>query len=778
MIEVNGKYNNAKIFTDNVEQTAISQIIELCNEESFKNTKIRIMPDVHAGKGCTIGTTITLNGKVVPNLVGVDIGCFTSETKVQLCDGRQLSFLELIDEQKQGIEHYGYSIDKNSNIKISKLEYPRKTRTVEELIKITLDNNETIHCTLDHIFYTRDNEEIHAKDLQIGQSLMPLYIDISNNVKDKVFNPCKFELNEYNVVYNPNKQYYEFVHWLSDEYNERHNLLDNKELKGFVRHHKDFNKFNNNPNNIQRVNFKEHWKIHSNAIGELSKKGLCGFKVARQKNPELFSKMASQNMKKLHLNPDFARRRNERAVQNWKNYAKSEKGKLEAKKAGKRGSIFFSNKNSTDEMKMCQQIGKIKKIVRKCYEEFGVFNENNYELTRKTFYNYPKYDTALNTINKCGFNSFEDLLSDDIIRNKINHKIVNIEIIKNIKEDVYCLTVSEFGNFALASGVFVHNCGMFCVKLADKNIDFNKLDKIIREYIPSGQNIRLKEHIYNKYVKLNSLKCKSHINIDRAKKSIGTLGGGNHFIEVNKDSEGYLYLVVHSGSRYLGKQIAEFYQNKAIQYHKDQKDKKQEVIKQLKQQGREKEIQQTLLAMTVPKINESLAYLEGEDYSDYLNDMQIAQDYAVLNRKAIADTIIEKMQLTSVESFTTIHNYIDTNSEILRKGAIRANTNEKVLIPINMRDGSIIAIGKGNEDWNCSAPHGAGRILSRGKAKETICLDDFVETMKDVYTTSVCESTIDESPFAYKPMEEILNNITETVDVLTVIKPVYNYKAN
>lgn len=321
-------------------------------------------------------------------------------------------------------------------------------------------------------------------------------------------------------------------------------------------------------------------------------------------------------------------------------------------------------------------------------------------------------------------------------------------------------------------------CGILCVKLADKNIDFNKLDKVVREYIPSGQNMRLEEHIYNKYVELNSLKCKSNINIDRAKKSIGTLGGGNHFVELNKDSEGNLYLVVHSGSRYLGKQVAEFYQNKAIQYHKDQKSKKQEVIKQLKQQGREKEIQQTLSAMTVPKINESLAYLEGEDYSGYLNDMQIAQDYAVFNRKAIADTIIEKMQLTSVESFTTIHNYIDTSNEILRKGAIRANKDEKVLIPINMRDGSIIAIGKGNEDWNCSAPHGAGRILSRGKAKETICLDDFVETMKDVYTTSVCESTIDESPFAYKPMDEILNNITETVDVLTVIKPVYNYKAN
>lgn len=383
------------------------------------------------------------------------------------------------------------------------------------------------------------------------------------------------------------------------------------------------------------------------------------------------------------------------------------------------------------------------------------------------------------------------IFTDNIEQTAISQiiELCNEESFKDTKirimPDVHAGKGCTIGTTITLNGKVVPNlvgvdigCGMFCVKLADKNIDFNKLDSIIREYVPSGQNIRLKDHDYNKYVNLNSLNCKSNINIDRAKKSIGTLGGGNHFIEVNKDSKGYLYLVVHSGSRYLGKQIAEFYQNKAIQYHKDQKLKKQDIINQLKQQGREKEIQKVLSELKVQKINESLAYLEGKDYNDYLNDMQIAQDYAIFNRKAIADIIIEKMDLTKIESFTTIHNYIDTNSKILRKGAIRANKNEKVLIPINMRDGSIIAIGKGNEDWNCSAPHGAGRILSRGKAKEAISLDDFVETMKDVYTTSVCESTIDESPFAYKPMEEILNNIVDTVDILEVIKPIYNYKSN
>lgn len=330
-------------------------------------------------------------------------------------------------------------------------------------------------------------------------------------------------------------------------------------------------------------------------------------------------------------------------------------------------------------------------------------------------------------------------------------------------------------------------CGMFCTKLKENDIDLKALDEVINKYVPSGQNTRKSDHEYNKYVKLDQLKCKSQINLDRARKSIGTLGGGNHFIELNKDDKGNLYLVVHSGSRYLGKQVAEYYQKLAIKTIKDNKSEKDELISKLKKEGKENEIQQYLKRMEIPKISDSLCYLEGKNYDDYLHDMKIAQWYAQMNREAIADTIIEKMKLGSERSFHTIHNYIEVDcnvtsmtgcNPILRKGAISAADGEVVLIPINMRDGSILAVGKGNPEWNYSAPHGAGRLMSRGKAKELLNIEDFKDTMKDVYSSSVCDSTLDEAPMAYKPIEEILENIIDTVDDIEILKPIYNYKAH
>lgn len=321
-------------------------------------------------------------------------------------------------------------------------------------------------------------------------------------------------------------------------------------------------------------------------------------------------------------------------------------------------------------------------------------------------------------------------------------------------------------------------CGMFTVKLKEKNIDFEALDKIIRKYIPHGQNVRDKNHKYNDYVNLEKLYCKSHLNLDRARKSIGTLGGGNHFIEINIDSKGSLYLVIHSGSRYLGKQVAEYYQKQAIKYIKDLRSNREEIINQLKLDKKEKEIEAVLKTLAAPKVNDALCYLEGELFDQYLHDMGIAQFYAQINREAMADIILEKMNLNEIEHFTTIHNYIDLDNMILRKGAISSQKGEVVLIPMNMRDGSIIAIGKGNEDWNYSAPHGAGRILSRSKAKEKITLEEFQESMTGIWTSSVCSSTIDESPMTYKPMQEIIDNISETVEIIDVIKPLYNFKSS
>lgn len=321
-------------------------------------------------------------------------------------------------------------------------------------------------------------------------------------------------------------------------------------------------------------------------------------------------------------------------------------------------------------------------------------------------------------------------------------------------------------------------CGMYCVKLNEKDIDFKLLDETIRKYIPSGQNIRNTTHSKIKETNIDRLKCLKYINYDRAVKSIGTLGGGNHFIEIDKDNNNNLYLVIHSGSRYLGKQVAEYYQELGYKKLTDNKIVKEHLIKKLKHEGRQKDIQKELQKIPNIKINKQLAYVENEDLNNYLHDMKITQEYAKINRMVIAEEILKHMELTINSSFTTIHNYIDIENKILRKGAISAQKDEKVIIPINMRDGSIIAIGKSNEDWNCSAPHGAGRLISRTKAKELITLQEFQKEMNDIWTTSVNNNTIDECPMVYKPMDEIVNNIKDTVDIVDIIKPIYNFKAS
>lgn len=290
-------------------------------------------------------------------------------------------------------------------------------------------------------------------------------------------------------------------------------------------------------------------------------------------------------------------------------------------------------------------------------------------------------------------------------------------------------------------------CGMETVQIAEKEIDFRKLDSIAIRDIPSGYNVRNEAHPLADQANLEALRCKDRVDLDRAAKSIGTLGSGNHFIEMDKDEEGCLYLVVHSGSRHLGTQVAEYYQKAGIEALADQ---------------------------SIPK---DLAYVEGELFEDYIHDMKLVQEFAVLNRKAMVDEIIDKLGLTVVDQFTTIHNYIDTENMILRKGAVSAQKGEKLLIPINMRDGSLICIGKGNPDWNFSAPHGAGRLLSRTEAKKRLSMEEYKKEMAGIYSTSVKMSTLDESPMAYKDMAEIVREIEPTAIIIKKIKPIYNYKA-
>jgi len=325
-------------------------------------------------------------------------------------------------------------------------------------------------------------------------------------------------------------------------------------------------------------------------------------------------------------------------------------------------------------------------------------------------------------------------------------------------------------------------CGMYTVKLEDKSIDFNELDATIRKHIPSGRAVRSDVHQFAEQVDLNKLQMTSMCDIDRAYRSIGSLGGGNHFIEVDKDNDGHLYLVIHSGSRHLGVQVADYYQDAAYwQLSGKKKQNINAVIAELKAQGRHKEISETVkklkVDLTESEIPRDMAYVSGLLFDDYIHDMRITQHFAMLNRKAMADEIIRNMRLTVADEFTTIHNYIDTDAMILRKGAVSAREGEQLLIPINMRDGSLLCVGKGNPDWNQSAPHGAGRLMSRKKAKEKLDLGDYRDAMSGIFSTCINNGTLDEAPMAYKSMDAILKHIAPTVNVVKVIKPVFNFKA-
>lgn len=321
-------------------------------------------------------------------------------------------------------------------------------------------------------------------------------------------------------------------------------------------------------------------------------------------------------------------------------------------------------------------------------------------------------------------------------------------------------------------------CGMLCVKLSIScDMNLKKLDQVIRKYIPSGFNIRNDVHHLNMNTRLGELYSYGAIDLNRAKLSIGTLGGGNHFIEIDQDEEGYYYLIIHTGSRHLGVEVAEYYQNWAYESMKqNHKNIIAYTIEDLKNNGREKEISSALakLKIDIPK---DLCSIGGLLFDSYINDMKIVQHYAKCNRLAIAGEILNRMGWFEISSFETIHNYIDTDSMILRKGAVSAKKDERLLIPMNMRDGSLLCVGKGNPDWNYSAPHGAGRLMSRGEAKRKFSIDEFEKSMDGVFTTSVGIDTIDECPMAYKPMESIIENIGDTVDILKVLKPVYNFKA-
>lgn len=325
-------------------------------------------------------------------------------------------------------------------------------------------------------------------------------------------------------------------------------------------------------------------------------------------------------------------------------------------------------------------------------------------------------------------------------------------------------------------------CGMLTVKIRKREVDFKKLDEVIHREIPSGFSIHTTSVPYAAKIQPLLKKIRAKVDIHRALRSIQSLGGGNHFIELDKDDDENLYLVVHTGSRHLGVEIAKHYQEagyKALNVTSTAEIRS--LVSGLKAAGRQQEIASALAqykAAHETNIPKSLAYVEGKLLADYLNDAHIARKFAEINRSAIAGAIVSAMEWHQIECFETIHNYIDLDQMVLRKGAVSSKKGERLLIPINMRDGCLICTGKGNPDWNCSAPHGAGRLMSRAQAKDSLSLDEFRKEMDGIYSTSVCGATLDEAPMAYKGMDEILENIKPTATVEKIIKPIYNFKAH
>lgn len=364
-----------------------------------------------------------------------------------------------------------------------------------------------------------------------------------------------------------------------------------------------------------------------------------------------------------------------------------------------------------------------------------------------------------------------------------------IRIMPDVHAGTGCVIgfTADLGQLVIPSIVGVDiGCGMLTVELGKDRIDCAKLDQVIRTYVPAGQSIHASPAA--EFPRLRELYCyKSLVNIPRIENSVGTLGGGNHFIEVDVDEEGTHYLVIHTGSRNLGKQVADHYRDLAydVLYGKiNEEEQRRELIARYKAAGRMSELEQALIQFRAQvqenALPKSLCYLTGTHRDAYLHDMKICQEFAARNRQVIAERILKNLlgvSLADLPHFETIHNYIDHDTNIIRKGAVSAKLGETLLIPINMRDGSLLCVGKGNPQWNCSAPHGAGRLFSRGAARERFTVEAFASEMSGIYTTSVSSSTLDECPMAYKPMESIVENVAPTVEILKVIRPVYNFKA-
>jgi len=721
MIELQGKYNTAKVFTDNVELAAQEQIIELCNQDFTQGGKIRIMPDTHAGSGCVIGFTADLGDKVIPNIVGVDIGCVDKNTEF------------LTKEGWKKISEY-----KNEKIAVFDAE-KRYTffESPKNYIKVP-------------------NEKFYYLKNKYG-------IDQALTKEHK----CLVETGSHHKPVSRNKLYT----ITAEEIYNRHNSLKLGFRDNFICDIPNLQIDTENWMNEEQIRVQ----IMVMADGHIQNNGDCVCKFKKKRKIDRCLELLNDANIKYEIKD-----RKEKGV-----FAVVFTPPSTIKRVS-----YFSNCSKEQLKVICSEVMKWD----------GREQDNVYVSIHKEDVDFIQYAFAVNGRrtsigydNREGKESYRCIVSNSRPRVQLaGTPKTEIEIINSEDGYKYCFTTStgfwimRRNNCICVTG----NCGMTTIELGKIDIDLHKLDGVIRQYIPSGKNTH--EGRVVRFDKIQELHCyRSLKDTKRMERSIGTLGGGNHFIEVNKDSYDKLYLVIHSGSRNLGKQVADYYQNMAIDLCSGKGDYyiyRDQLIKEYKEQGKRNEIQKALKNLEKkfdnlhPSYPNDLCFLTGEWRDKYLHDMNICQEYASLNRLTIVKIILNNMFGNNLHDinfniFHTVHNYINFKDNIIRKGAISAYKDEKVLIPINMRDGSILAIGKGNPDWNYSAPHGAGRLMSRRVAKELVNLEEFEKTMEGIYTTSVGLSTLDEAPMVYKPIQEILDNIGDAVDVIGIIKPIYNFKA-
>jgi len=691
--------------------------------------KLVIMPDCHTGYLLPIGGVALLLGVISPEYVGYDIGCFVGDTKVSLPDGNDYTLKQLYDKKLKKFPVY--SMDKNGNHKIGIADEVKLTRKNSKLVKIILDNDEEIICTPDHKFLTIDLEYIEAKDLTQDISLFPFHRYLDRDGYEYL------GINGTSII-RP-------THWVVAE----SGLLG--EIPSFENgtqiHHNDKNKLNNFPDNLIFIDKIEHCKFHGK---ERNYFATDDFKKKKEK---------TISDRGYYFDKKFLEKKKEVATNNIKQYMSNNKEHFDqvVKDNAERGGKFFSDKNSDEVMKLKQKLGRIIKIVKQCLTLYGDITEEIYEQVRVTFYNFPYYSNAIKIINQAGFKDFYELINSEKFSN--NHKIKRV-VELDYTEDVYCMTVDKYHNFALSSGVFAHNCGM-CTIIT--NLDFDDVFKnqrskdrmlaSIYKEIPVGPKMKEKDFFHFPEFKSASGDRDLTIRINkRLYKQLGTLGGGNHFIELGKDHHGKLGITIHSGSRNPGHTLAGYYMSKT-----------------------------KLNDMDLPR---GFFHVDSEWGKMYHHDMNIMLDYALENRKNMMRTILDLIGIRNPDTLlkgmiNENHNHaikIDENRVLHRKGATESNKDQLGVIPGNMRDGVFIVKGLGNEEYLCSSSHGAGRKGSRTWAKETISLEKFEKDMKGI-TAKVNKNVLDESPDAYKDVRKVIKEQEGiVVNVINHISSIINVK--